>query len=720
MTRRSQQAYGGFALAAKELRNILKECIGRGWPWQECRQALYRSGLLVRQTLQLTSSGRMRDALLMDPTKFLTPALNDQYSKQNYTATLQLFKQLDPYRAQPLPQPEGAPGAAIQSLGTLRRLGVVYHDVPRNMLQQYLSSLYDKDGDNCHGVLLATCLRESGSFVKDRVNVVVLQRTGGNSMAQTEKWFVNCIEGIQLVAGGGVGQQAAQQHAAQPAVQQQNQQHAPDAAQQQAAQQQDGQQVPVMAQQAAPQAAGPVHIPAALGRRHQQSDWIPIFRSHLERWIQTGAAELAAAGASGSNGPSAVHVTELHIILRRHMLRVKRQSRPSSVSPIDQPFKGFKAPAKQSGFADQSLDAYGRMENQQPVLYGGHASRSWFTEPDKDGKRYRTCDAPPLVTICLADPVYAGEFRLAGGGNAAYDTFLSSVYDQQAAPAARAAAYPVPLVSLNLPRFGGLLHAAPGEVGFDAPPQQPAAAGVDPAAAAAAAADNQPAGDATSATTGAAASEAGSTAGSRHSDGSRSSSDDEAGQQQQQVLPPPLDQSGSDQPGSQQDADDASIDIGIEDSAADISMSTEGSSDGSATPSSSSAHWTDSRDSPYSDDSCEHSESSDTSTTLEQEHSEDSMESYDSSSSSSDESDSTDGTESDGSGSSWPSDDSEDISSDPEAAGPEPPSRQREQYSDDIPLHEIIGTTCKPIVVGCRCCTSQCQCHHVVLLFADS
>lgn len=425
MTARSWEAFTSFALSARSLRSFLKTAILDNTPLEDCRRQFYREGLLVRHYLQLTGTGRMRDALLLESTKFLSPALDEEHSKSNFVATLQLLQCLQPCKAnnKQLAQPDPESGAVMLTpLGALRGRGVAFHNVPVRTVDEYLRNLYDSYGDSSHGELLASSLQESGSVVTDTVNVVLLT----NTVVANKHPFIECNAAFGLTAG-------------QAALQEEE------------------------------QGPGIGRIPQGSVISHDEGNWDAVRAPHFSRWVETGAAAVAAGAASSSNGPTDAHRTRVRQLLARHMQRVQRQPARRSVIPqsLGSAFRRFVNPSAKDPYNDQILDAYGFRDSEgMTFLHGGEESRSWFTAPDSEGARYRTCQAPPLVIITLADPMYAGMYRLAGSDPPAKPTFFSTVHDQQAAPTARAAAYPVPLVVLSLPRFGGLLHVVPGKEDF--------------------------------------------------------------------------------------------------------------------------------------------------------------------------------------------------------------------------------------------------------------
>jgi hypothetical protein len=74
----------------------------------------------------------------------------------------------------------------------------------------------------------------------------------------------------------------------------------------------------------------------------------------------------------------------------------------------------------------------------------------------------RRCTAPPLVILYITDPLYAGMYSTGTARPSGRRLFFTEVYDRDTAAEARAAAYPVPLVALDLPRFGGMRLIRPG------------------------------------------------------------------------------------------------------------------------------------------------------------------------------------------------------------------------------------------------------------------
>lgn len=101
--------------------------------------------------------------------------------------------------------------------------------------------------------------------------------------------------------------------------------------------------------------------------------------------------------------------------------------------------------------ADAATDAGDEEDAISEALAAGHSSLQFFKPLS------RKCDAPPLLLLYITDPLY-GLMCVTDESTSAQRLYFSRVYDAAQAQEARgrAAAYPVPLVVLDIPNFGGM------------------------------------------------------------------------------------------------------------------------------------------------------------------------------------------------------------------------------------------------------------------------
>jgi hypothetical protein len=130
----------------------------------------------------------------MDHTEYtlLDPALDEQHARSNYEATLLLVQALEQHKQQQTAAAaaaaEDAPAAAAAGaaagtaaeadqeespVGELTGYGDVYHNVPLERLEAFLSGLHSLDGSTRQGAHLAASLCHSGSKQQGVVNVVL-------------------------------------------------------------------------------------------------------------------------------------------------------------------------------------------------------------------------------------------------------------------------------------------------------------------------------------------------------------------------------------------------------------------------------------------------------------------------------------------------------------------------------------------------------------------
>lgn len=528
MLKRSRQIFQDFAAASAALRRAIKEHVilkpgidGSLRRLFSLQQQHAAEGLTaqIQQYLELTSPSRMRDAKQSKSLHFLRPALDETNACRNYTALLQLQLQLQQHRMQ-----NGRLGTA---LGEYEDLAQVYHLVPWSGVMEFLAGLVDFSGSQQAGQRLAMSLRHSGCKQPQLVNVVLCgykpherQHGGIRCSVAPEVQFADdqsdSLESSMATTSTvdselALGQRGAQENSDAPRIRratgsaytvqgraiesidfgQLGQLYAEHVGHWKAA----AMAVPgvgangvAAASRAAEsglaalsgdQALLPVH--ASLLRLNRNPVATPPFTAFqhpkISRHRPTGLKDLMLDAVVIEREGGGLQLAEpsqgWYNLGRADVGDDSDGDQPSNSSESEQHITAEERPTDSQQPGSDSGDSLTRARSiEQPPM------DFQVKQDDKYRILSRTCRAPPAVIIYVADPLYAGMYThqdRAGTPNSTGGTesqaaqkrlWFDKVYSRTAASEARAAAYPVPLVVLELPKFGGMRQLQAGTLGY--------------------------------------------------------------------------------------------------------------------------------------------------------------------------------------------------------------------------------------------------------------